>query len=174
MINKRMLLALATLATVATIVLAIVLLRFPRSPQPWFWPDMGGELSAGRPSKAQLEQGAADQSAYVVLFLALFASALVAGLIWLTYAKRIGQTLVVGVPALLGHLSAASYLAWGSMWAIDSAVEDAGNLIGHAPEDTLHNSMSLASFFGWALFGFAAIAVIVSGAIRQPRSNASL
>ncbi len=155
----------ACAATAIFVTQALFLIRFPRGHQPWLWPDMGGEIANGQPNPAELSQGVADQNTYLLLSAGLFATALVAGLFWLNYAKRLQHALMVGAPILLGHMSVAGCLAWGSMWAIDSAIEDAGHFVGHAPNDVLHNLLSLSSFAAWPLFGIAASVVFLVGAI---------
>ncbi len=148
---------------------ATYLVRFPITNQPWLWPDMGSEYAATETNPILVAQGIANQSTYVFWFVMLFATAAVAGWVWLEFSKRVGLKNIAGWPAFFGHLSIAGYLAWASMWTIDNVIEDAGLVVSHSSEDTLHNLMSLGSFFSWPIFGATALICMVFGLIRGSR-----
>ena len=160
----------AVLTSVFTGIHAIYLIRYPLTNQPWLWPDMGSEYAPTETNPALIAQGIAAQGMYVFWFVMLFATASVAGWVWLQFSKRVGFQAIAGWTALFGHLSVAGYLAWASMWSIDNTIEAAGIGVSHSPDDTLHNLMSLGSFFAWPVFGAAALLFLILGLIRGTKN----
>jgi hypothetical protein len=160
----------AALTSILTVVHAVYLIRYPLTNQPWLWPDMGSEYAPTETNPALIAQGIANQGMYIFWFVMLFATASVAGWVWLQFSKRVGLQSIAGWTAFFGHISIAGYLAWASMWTIDNVIEDAGIAVSHSSEDTLHNVMSLGSFLTWPVLGVFALACLVFGLIRGSRN----